>query len=94
MLWSDFDLYLVLITIKVATWVAETCRWLLRNKMTFINPSELLSSLYTFYTSISMFVIILPTSSFTSNSVYYKSLLIFYSLKSEAKKVQVPLKPY
>jgi hypothetical protein len=33
-----------------------------------------------------MFVIILPAISFTSNNVYYKSLQIFNSLKSEEKK--------
>jgi hypothetical protein len=27
---------LVLITLRMATWVAETCRWLLHNKLTFI----------------------------------------------------------
>jgi len=31
---------IVLITLKMATWVAETCRWLLYNKMTFIHLSS------------------------------------------------------
>jgi len=28
---------LVLITLKTTTWVAETCQWLLCNKITFIH---------------------------------------------------------
>ena len=29
----------VLIILKMTTWVAETCRWLLCSKITFVNPS-------------------------------------------------------
>jgi len=32
---------LVPTTLKIATWVAETCQWLLCNKMTFIHPTTI-----------------------------------------------------
>ena len=36
---------IVVITIlKMATWMVETCRWLLRNVITFLNPSALVGS--------------------------------------------------
>jgi hypothetical protein len=43
---------LVLITLKMATRTAETCRWLPRNKITLINPSAfvaLFTKCYTVY---------------------------------------------
>jgi hypothetical protein len=43
---------LVLNTLKMATWVAETCRWLLYNKITFINPSAFVGFFNKFYTSV------------------------------------------
>ena len=43
---SDFDtlcfyLYFAVTTLKTVTWVAETCLWLLCNKITLIHPSSL-----------------------------------------------------
>ena len=38
----------VLVTLKMATWVAETCRWLLCSKIIFIKPSAFISSVKNF----------------------------------------------
>jgi hypothetical protein len=50
---------LVLVTLRIATWVAETCPWILCNKITFIHPSaffwssqtllRVISSIYSTY---------------------------------------------
>jgi hypothetical protein len=42
---------LVLITLRMATWVARTCWWLLCNKITFIHPSAFVGLFKKCYTS-------------------------------------------
>ena len=58
----NYTCILALTMLQMATRVAETCRWSLRNKITFINPSAYFGSVTTFYAS---------DSTFLSNSTWF-----------------------